>query len=85
MTLRSSYFAGRFTLPTLLAGTDTLSAVRVDDSTLSVTLPRRPSGVVAISVAHDGRSDSVAAVQLAGLRATRVLSPGLQEIGRAHV
>ena len=78
VTLRSSYFVGRSTLPTLLAGTDTLSALRVDDSTLSVTLPRRPSGIVAISVAHDGRSDSVAAVQLAGLRATRVLSPGLQ-------
>jgi dipeptidyl aminopeptidase/acylaminoacyl peptidase len=77
VTLRSAYFIGRSPLPTILAAAETLTAVRVDDSTLTVTMPRRASGTVAVSVAHDGRSDSVAAVQLFGFRSKRTLAPGL--------
>lgn len=77
MALRSAYFVGRSPLPTILAAAETLTAVRADDSTLSVTLPRRASGTVAVSVAHDGRIDSVAAVQLFGFANKRTLAPGL--------
>jgi hypothetical protein len=75
--LRSPYFVGRTPLPAIVAAAESLSAVRVDDSTVTVRLPRVPTGVVALSVAHDGRTDSVATVQVFGVRGKRTLTPGL--------
>lgn len=77
VTLRSSYFVGRNPLPPILASGDPLPAVRMDDSTVSVSLPRGATGPVALFIAHDGRVDSVASVQRIGFREKRQLTPAL--------
>lgn len=77
VTVRSGYFIGRTPLPAILAMGETLSVARVDDSTVAVTMPRVRTGIVDVSVAHDGAQDSVAAVQLYGFREKRMTAPGL--------
>jgi hypothetical protein len=76
VALGSPYFVGR-SLPPILAAAETLAAVRATDSTVQVTLPPGATGPVTLSLAHDGRVDSVASVQRYGFREKRGLAPAL--------
>ncbi|MGH7613554.1 MAG: hypothetical protein ACREMW_05845 [Gemmatimonadales bacterium] len=77
VTLGSPYFVGRNPLPPIVVAAETLAAVRATDSTVQVTLPRGASGPVTLSLAHEGRVDSVASVQRYGFRERRNLAPAL--------
>lgn len=77
VALGSPYFVGRNPLPPILAAAETLAAVRANDSTVQVTLPRGATGAVTLSLAQDGRVDSIASVQRYGFREKRDLAPAL--------
>ena len=59
-------------LPVIMAGAETLSTVRVDDSSVVVTLPRAPTSHVLL---HTVAGDSVGSVEVFGLRSARTV-PG---------
>jgi hypothetical protein len=75
--VRSPYFASRAQAPIVVAGVDTLVLARLDDSTVTTTLPRGPTGPVTLSIARGARRDSLGSVQRVGFREKRVLTPGL--------
>lgn len=77
VTLRSDFFIGRNTLPQIIADAATLTPIRADDSTVTFTLPRGPSGRVILGLAHDGRLDSIGSVERIGFREKRSLIPAL--------
>jgi hypothetical protein len=70
--IRSASF--RRGLPVVTTGGDTLVTVRVNDSTVAVTLPEAPSGPITL-YRGGGSQDSLGVVQLVGLRSARLV-PG---------
>lgn len=77
IAVRSHYFVNRTPLPVVTAGTETLAVTRQDDSTLTASLPRGPSGPVTFSLARGTRRDSLASVQRVGFRERRTLAVSL--------
>lgn len=75
--LRSSYFVEHPALPVILAAGETLSVAHVDDSTLTASVPRGPSGPVTLFLVRANRRDSLATIQRVGFREKRTLTPGL--------
>lgn len=77
LTLRSPFLVGLTSLPIITAAADTLTLSRVDDSTVTTTLPEGPSGSVTLRLARGTRFDSVASVQRVGFREKRTALPAL--------
>jgi hypothetical protein len=82
MTLHSSFFVDREPLPAVTSDDgDTLALVRQDDSTVTATLPRGPSGPVTLSMQTGSRSYAVAGVERVGYREMRTQTgPGFQGV-----
>ena len=75
--IRSEYFLHHLAVPVVVAGTDTLAYIGIDDSTVFAQLPPGPSGPVTLSLVRGTRRDNLGTVQRVGLREKRTLTPGL--------
>ena len=78
ITVRSTYFRGRGSLPLVVAGADTTSLHRIDDSTVAFTLPIGPSGAVDLALANGHGTDELGVVDRVGRAGRSDLTPAPQ-------
>lgn len=77
LTLRSAYLVGLTPLPIIRAAAETLALTRLNDSTVTTTLPLGSSGPVPLFLVRGTRVDSLGTVQRVGLREKRTVTPAL--------
>ncbi len=78
VTLRSAFFSGRDSLPLVLAGADTARLTRIDDSTVTFTLPVGPSGGVELALVNRQGTEELGAVDRVGQSGRVDLTPAPQ-------
>ena len=78
-TIRSAYFQDLSQLPRIDLDTIELSAIRIDDSTVSVQLPTLPSGSYNLSLHRSTGASTIGRIDLAGFRRRREVSPGFYD------
>jgi hypothetical protein len=68
ITVRSEFFVGRTTLPPVTIGNDTLSLLRVDDTTVTTVLPLGPSGSLTVMLQRQAGAQAIGTVARVGFR-----------------
>ena len=71
----SDYFVGR-SIPAIHLDTNSLTVIRVDDSTVSLALPSLPSGTYPLFIESLDLPGPVGQVELVGFRDRSIVSPG---------